>query len=135
MSSDTEAVVRNYYAAVSALDVPEEVVLALLAEDLRVVEHPNPITPKGAVRERDEVLDALRAGRGLLAEQQFDVHEVVSTGDRVAARVTWTAVIGVARGPLPAGTTLTAEVASFLTVRDGRIVEQETFDCYAPLPD
>ena len=132
MSDDIETVVRRYYAAVAALDVPEEVVQALLAPDLRVVEHPNPITPLGAVRTRAEVLDALRAGRGLLAEQRFDVHEVVEVGDRAAARVTWTGVVGTDRGPLTAGTTLTAEVASFLTVRDGCIAEQETFDCYAP---
>lgn len=31
-----------------------------------------------------------------------------------------------------AGTQLTGHVASFFTVRDGRIVRHETFDCYEP---
>jgi ketosteroid isomerase-like protein len=87
------------------------------------------------VRDRDQVLEALRTGRALLSAQRFEVHEVMVVGDRAAVRVTWTAVVGAERGRLPAGTGLSAEVASFLTVRDGRIVEQETFDCYPPLAD
>lgn len=135
MSSDVEAVVRRYFETAGRLDSPEEAVLALLADDVRVVQHPNAVAPHGVVRNLAEVLEALRTGRARLSAQRFDVHEVLVAGDRAAVRCTWTAVVGDDRGRLPRGTGLSAEVASFLTVRGGRIVEQETFDCYPPLAD
>jgi ketosteroid isomerase-like protein len=51
-----------------------------------------------------------------------------------SVRATWTGVIGIDAGPLSRGDAVTAHVASLLTVRDGKIVDQETFDCYAPFP-
>lgn len=134
MTGAVERVVREYYELVGSLDASTEAVGRLLGSDVRVVEHPNAVTPNGAVRDRAAVLTALRAGRGLLREQRFEVHEVLVVGDRAAARATWTAEIGMDRRPFTAGMRLTAEVASFLTVRDGRVVDQETFDCYPPLP-
>jgi ketosteroid isomerase-like protein len=127
-------VVRRYYQAVSDLHGPEEEVMNLLADDVRIVEHPNAITPNGAVRDRAEALAGLQRGRALLSQQRFALHEVLVQGDRVAVRATWTGVVGIDAGPLSRGDALTAQVAALLTVRDGRIVEHETFDCYAPLP-
>lgn len=72
------------------------------------------------------------AGKQLLSAQSFDVHEVLVRGERAAVRATWRGTIGIDAGPLRAGTELVAHVASFLTVRDGLVVEHETFDCCEP---
>jgi ketosteroid isomerase-like protein len=37
-------------------------------------------------------------------------------------------------GPFRAGQELTAYIAQFVMVRDRRIVEIETYDCYEPFP-
>ena len=78
------------------------------------------------------MLAGFRAARGLLREQEFRVQEILDHGGRVAVRAHWRATVGVTRGPLAAGTELEAHIASFLTVEDGRIREQETFDGYPP---
>ena len=123
---DPAAVVRRYYAIVADLTSPPEALLEVLHPDVRITEHPNPITPKGAVRDRDATVEGFLAGKQLLSAQSMELHEVVASGDRVAVRATWR---GTARGA-----ELVAHIASWLTVEDGRIREHETFDCYEPLP-
>ena len=86
------------------------------------------------VRDRDAVVAGFMAGKGLLAEQDVEVLELIASGDRVAVRATWHGTIGDAAGALPAGAELVAHIAAWLTVVDGRIREHETFDCYEPLP-
>lgn len=127
-----EAVVRRYYAVVADLASTEQDLLEVLAPDVRIVEHPNSLTPQGTVRNLEETLAGFRAGKSLLGRQAFDVHEVIADGDRAALRVTFSATVGVDRGPFTAGTRLTAHTAAFATVREGRIIAHETFDCYPP---
>jgi ketosteroid isomerase-like protein len=130
--SDVESIVRRYYGVVADLSSGADDLQPLLSPDLRVTEHPNPISPNGGVRDREATVQGFLAGKNLLREQSFDVHEIVVDGDRAAARLTWRGVVGIDAGPLVAGQELVAQIASFLTVRDGQVVEQETFDCYQP---
>ena len=127
---DAESVVRRYFEVVTDLASSETDLLATLSPSVRITEHPNAITPDGAVRSLDETLAGFHAGKALLSAQTFTVHEVLVDGDRAAVRATWTGTVGVDTGPFKAGTTLVAQVAGFLTVRDGQVVEHETFDCY-----
>jgi ketosteroid isomerase-like protein len=119
---------------VADLGSSADALLEVLHPDVRVTEHPNPLNPRGAVRDRDAVVGGFLAGKRLLAEQAIDVLEVVAAGDRVAVRATWHGRIGEGAGALPAGAELVAHIAAWLTVADGRIREHETFDCYEPLP-
>jgi ketosteroid isomerase-like protein len=125
--------VRRYFAVVSDLGSTEEDLRALLNPDIRVVEHPNLVVPRGASRGLTDTLRGFGAGKALLREQEFTVHEVLTAGDRAAVRATWRGVVGVDAGPYHAGQQLVAHVAALLTVRDERVVEHETFDCYEPL--
>lgn len=129
-----EALVRRYYAVVADLGSSADQLRELLADDLRVTEHPNLVSPRGAVRDLDATLAGFEAGKALLAAQRFDVHEVIVSSERVAVRATWSGTIGVDAGHFRAGQELIAHVASLLTVRGGRIAEHETYDCYEPLP-
>jgi ketosteroid isomerase-like protein len=130
--SDPAAVVRRYLELVADLGSSEDDLLAVLHPALRITEHPNPITPRGAVRDRDAVVAGFRAGKRLLAAQSIEVHEVLVAGDRVAVRATWRGTIGQGTDAVPAGTELVAQTAGLLTVVDGLIREHETFDCYEP---
>ena len=131
-TADALSVVRAYYAVVADLASSEADLAALLAPELRVIEHPNALIPTGAARNREQTLAGFAAGKALLAEQSFVIHEAVATAGTVAVRATWSATVARDRGGFTAGTRLTAHVASFLTVRDGRIARHETFDCYEP---
>ncbi|MEA2131844.1 MAG: hypothetical protein QOJ85_4735 [Solirubrobacteraceae bacterium] len=131
---DPAAVVERYYAVVADLDAGVEDLLALLHPEVRVIEHPNLINPAGATRDRDAVAAGYVAGKALLAEQSFELHEVLVAGERVAVHATWRGRIAQDTGPLRAGDELTAHIASLLTVAGGQIREHQTFDCYEPLP-
>jgi ketosteroid isomerase-like protein len=132
-TAEVESVVLRYFATVSDLSSTEDDLLEVVHPHLRVVEHPNPITPRGAVRDLEETLQGFRAGKALLREQVLDVHEVVTCSDRAAVRATWRGVVGVDAGPFRAGHELVAHIAGLLTVADGRVVDHETFDCYEPI--
>jgi ketosteroid isomerase-like protein len=130
--SGTEDVVRRYFEVVAALDSSESELRRLLGRSVRITEHPNAITPHGAVRTIEQSVAGFHAGKELLSDQGFAVHEVLVAGERAAVRAIWTGTVRVDRGPFTAGTTLVAHIAGFLTVRDGQIVEHETFDCFEP---
>jgi ketosteroid isomerase-like protein len=132
MSRSPSETVRRYFEVVGDLRSSTDDLEELLHPDARIIEHPNPITPNGAVRNVEATLQAFRAGKALLSQQSFDVHEVLVIGDRVAVRATWSGTVGIDAGAFTRGAVLTAQMAGFLTVRDNRIVEHETFDCYQP---
>jgi ketosteroid isomerase-like protein len=132
--SDAETIVRRYFAIVADLGSREDELLELLHPDVRITEHPNAITPSGAVRDLDGTLTGYRAGKKLLSAQSFEIEELVAAGSRVAVQATWRGTIALGSDRLPAGTELVAHVAAWLTVSDGRVREHETFDCYDPLP-
>ena len=118
-------VVQRYFAIVADLNSSQDDLEAVLHPDIRVVEHPNAMNARGAVRDRDHMLEGFVAGKQLLTSQAIDLHELVADGDRVAVRATW-------RGTTGDGTELVAHIAGWLTVEDGRVREHETFDCYEP---
>ena len=132
MASTTEGVVRRYYQVVGDLTHTEQDLAALLHPEAVLVEHPNPVVPQGARRGVQETLAGFRAGRGLLSDQSFEIHELVAVGERAAVRARWEGIVGRDAGPFKAGTKLTAYVAAFITVQDGLVLEHETFDCYEP---
>ena len=131
--SDPASLVARYYEIVADLDSTADELLEVLHPDVRVVEHPNAINPRGTVRDRDAVVAGFLMGKGLLSAQSFDILESLVSGDRVVVRAAWRGTIGQGTDALPAGTELTAHVAAWLTVTDGRIREHETFDCYDPM--
>jgi len=132
MASTTEEVVRRYYQVVGDLTHTEQDLAALLHPDAALVEHPNPVVPRGARRGVEETLAGFSAGRGLLSDQSFEIHELLAVGERAAVRATWEGTVGQDAGPFQAGTKLTAHVAAFVTIHDGLVLEHETFDCYEP---
>jgi hypothetical protein len=130
-----QSVVERYYALVADLEASTEDLAGVVNPKIRIVEHPNAINPRGSVRGYQEALAACAAGKRLLAEQGFELHEVLACGNRVAVRATWHGRLARSHGVLHEGALLRAHVASLLTVGDdARIVEHETFDCYEPLP-
>ena len=132
MTSNVADVVRQYFAVVSDLDSTEEQLGAVVHPEARFVEHPNPVVPQGAVRDVAQSLAGFQAGKALLSSQAIQIHEILVDGERAAVRSTWRGTVGKEAGPFRAGTTLEAHMAGWLTVREGRVLDHETFDCYEP---
>jgi ketosteroid isomerase-like protein len=103
-----------------------EKLAAIVHDDVRFEEKPNLVNPNGSVRDKAAALAGFEKGRELLSAQSYEVHSKVQQGDTIAARATW-------RGTLAAtGKQLTAHIATFTQVRDGRIYRHATYDCYEP---
>ena len=117
-------VLEDFFTAAAAFD--EEALARVLHPEARLSEMPNAINREGTERDLPLAREAFARGKGLLSAQTYDVHEVLESGNRIAARATW-------RGTLAAnGKELTAHIATFSEVRDGRIFRHATYDCYEP---
>jgi ketosteroid isomerase-like protein len=121
----TEAVVRRYFAVVADLGSTAEELEALLHPEAVFVEFPNAIAPEGHERDVAATMRGFIAGKQRLSSQRIDVHEILVSGERAAVRSTW-------HGTIEA-TQVTAHMAGWITVRDGRVLRHETYDCYEPL--
>jgi ketosteroid isomerase-like protein len=134
MCADPTAVVERYLALVADPAAGAAALAEVCDSEMRFVERPNLVNPRGGERDLEAMLASLLLGRRLLAEQRFDVIDHTVAGERAATRTVWTGTVGEGSGPLPAGARLRADSAMFFTLRDGRIHRQENFDCFAPLP-
>ena len=131
--AEVEKVVRRYCTLLNQLEPDLPALEALLSSKLRQIEHPNALSPHGVRRGKDQLLAEQRGTEELLAEQSFEILDVMVSGSRAAVRGVWAGSLRDAAGPLPAGTRLVAHVAAFLQVRDGRIVEHDSYECYEPI--
>ena len=118
-------ILHDFFSAAAAFDEPA--LVELLHPEARIRELPNAINQGGSERDLAAAREALARGRDLLASQRYDVHQVLESGDTIAARATWHGTIAAT------GQELTAHIATFTQVRDGRIFRHATYDCYEPL--
>jgi len=132
MTETMIATVERYLALVADIDADPAAFEDLVHPDARFVERPCLVSPLGQERDRASALAGLARGRELLSAQRIDVRDHIVAGDRVVTRAVWTGALARDAGPLRAGTELRADSSMFFTVRDGRIVAQENFDCYHP---
>lgn len=107
----------------------------LYADDCRWREMPSGFAPEG--RRSDGGMDhaTLDASAAMFTDRHADLHDLVASNDRVAMRFTWSARVSVDLGPdaPPVGDRLQFEVASYMRVADGKIVDI-TEVLSAPLP-
>jgi ketosteroid isomerase-like protein len=127
---DPTSVIERYLALISDPTAELTDIEALLDPEMLFVERPNLVSPRGSERDRGQVLASVDVGRQLLRDQRFEVVEHVADGDRVASRVVWTGTLAVEGPPFAAGWQLKADSSMHFTLRDGRILRQENFDCF-----
>ena len=96
-------------------------------------EYPNRLLPDGAVRHAEQLLAASQQGTKAVREEKYEVRSVIEQGDHLAMEIGWTAILNVPLGATPAGATMRADFAIFLTFEDGRIVRQQNYDCFHSL--
>lgn len=125
------ALARRYVAAVEA-GARGEALAAFFDPEVVQTEHPNRLLPAGAVRRLPDLLAAAERGAHAVRDQRYEVRSVIADGPHVALQVSWSATLLVALGQTPAGATLRAELAMVLRFRDERIVEQQSYDGFAP---
>lgn len=95
-------------------------------------EFPNRLTPAGATRDLEAILEAAERGKALMKSQTYEVKTLMAGGDRIAIEIAWTGKLAIAAGPLPAGSEMKARIAIFLEMRGGKILRQRNYDCFEP---
>ncbi len=123
-----ESLVRAYLRAVEQFDV--EAMSQCLDPEIVVIELPNRVNPRGSRRDLPALRAGLPKGRQILREQHYLIEDVLEAGDRLVLQGRWEGVLAIPLGRLVAGDTLTADICMHFRCRQGRIVEQRTYDCY-----
>jgi ketosteroid isomerase-like protein len=129
VEDDKVKAARQLFAAIETGD--EAGLRAIYADTAVQVEHPNQLKPKGDRREVDKMMADLKRGKALLREEHYEVLSAIAAGDHVALRVKWTGTLAVPVGALQPGDAMVCESGIFLEFREGRVVEQHNYDCFA----
>jgi ketosteroid isomerase-like protein len=127
------AVVERFLAAFDRRWPTEAELADLLAPDVRFVERPNLVGPKGSERDAAAMRAGVEAGRALLAWQRYEVRDHVASGDVVVTRMRWSGELAVDARPWRKGTRLSAWCVAHYRLVDGRIAEIEQHDGYDPV--
>lgn len=123
--------IRAYLAALESGALGDALARFFTA-DARQVELPNRLNPNGGESDLPTLLKRAEQGRNLLRRQTYEVRAEVAQGSRVAVEATWSAVLAVPLGSLPAGSAMKAHLAMFFELADGRIALQRNYDCFEP---
>jgi len=99
--------------------------LELYADDVRWREAPTTLLPQGRAGGLTALREAVAFGASVFVDRHVELKELMADHDHAAMRCTWSATTAVDLGPdaPPPGTRLTVELASFMRVADGKIVE------------
>jgi ketosteroid isomerase-like protein len=103
---------------------------AFLADDFTLFEAPHLLAPEGSTRSRNQVLAGADQGHKVVAGQRFDVRRTTCEGGRVVLEVDWSATLLMDLRYWDAGEVIRARTTSVFEVRDGRIISQDSYDCY-----
>ncbi len=122
-------VVNAYLRAVEAGATGDDLA-RFFASEVVQTEFPNRLLPAIANRDLAAILEGAERGQQVVAAQHFDVTRAYELGDTVALEVVWTARLKIPLGALAAGDPMTAYIAIFIDLRDGKIVAQRNYDCY-----
>ena len=101
-----------------------------LADGFVLVEAPHLLAPEGSTRTRQQVLAGLDQSSGVVADQKFDIRRTTCESGRVVLEADWSATSLMDLRYWDTGETIRARTSSVFEVRDGRIVSQDSYDCY-----
>ena len=101
-----------------------------LADGFVLVEAPHLLAPKGSTRTREQVLAGVDHSAGVVSGQAFEIRRTTCEQGRVVLEADWSATSLMDLRYWDAGETIRARTSSVFEVRDGRIVSQDSYDCY-----
>jgi len=124
------ATARAYLKALE--DGRPQDVQALFDPEIVQIEHPNLLKPSG--ERRTAIMMAADGQRGLkiLERQTFEVVNAIAEDDRVSLEVLWTGVLAIPLRDLKPGDEMRCFSGIFLDFKDGKIIGQRNYDCFAP---
>jgi limonene-1,2-epoxide hydrolase len=101
-----------------------------LSADFILVEAPHLLAPEGSTRTLEQVLAGADQSAQVVAHQKFDIRRTTCESGRVVVEAEWSATSLMDLKYWDTGETIRARTSSVFEVRDGRIVSQDSYDCY-----
>lgn len=101
-----------------------------LAEDFVLVEAPHVLAPRGSTRTLEAVLSGAENSGEVVAGQRFEVNRTTCEGGRVVIEADWSATLRMDLPHWDSGEVIRARTTSVFEVSDGRILSQDSYDCY-----
>jgi ketosteroid isomerase-like protein len=129
--SDNIQTIREYLAAVEST-ATGDALARFYTPDALQIELPNRLNPNGGHSDLPNLLRRAEQVPAILQSQEYEIHSALAQGNHVAVEATWTAVLAVPIGSLPAGGAMMAHFAIFFEMRDGKIHRQRNYDCFEP---
>ena len=103
------------------------------ADDLVWREMPHQFAPAGRTCDLAGMQAAFTEGKKLMSEQHYSLDNVIANEDAAALQIKWKMALAQSLGDLPAGTTLSGNLAIFFRVKDGKIIRQTDNISYDPM--
>lgn len=101
-----------------------------LADGFVLVEAPHLLAPRGSTRTLDDVLAAADQSSQVVGNQKFLIRRTTREGGRVVVEADWSATVLIDLPYWDTGETIRARTSSVFEVSGGRIVSQDSYDCY-----
>lgn len=101
-----------------------------LSGDFILVEAPHLLAPEGSTRTLEQVLSGADHSGQVVADQKFGIRRTTCEAGRVVVEADWSATSRMDLRYWDAGETIRARTSSVFEVRDGRIISQDSYDCY-----
>ncbi len=131
MDPNSEAVVRGYLMTIEK-SATKETLEAFLHNDIHQYEFPSRMNPNGRCRKKAEMLADCEKGKALLTVQEYRIKSLISDGNRVSAETEWVGTLAIPLGSLNAGDRMRVNFGVFFRIQDGKIIEQNNYDCIHP---
>lgn len=101
-----------------------------LAEDFVLVEAPHVLAPRGSTKTLEAVLSGAENSGEVVAGQRFQVNRTTCEGGRVVIEADWSATLRMDLPYWDSGEIIRARTTSVFEVSGGRILSQDSYDCY-----
>lgn len=101
-----------------------------LADDFVLVEAPHVLAPRGSTKTLEAVLSGAENSGEVVAGQRFEVNRTTCEGGRVVIEADWSATLRMDLPHWDSGEVIRARTTSVFEVSDGRILSQDSYDCY-----
>jgi len=101
------------------------------AEDFEWQEMPNIFRPKGRSGGVETVLKAVERENNRLAGELFTIRHAMASGDKIVLEIEWEATSTYEKGKFPPGTKLTANAVLIFIFKNGKIIQERDYFCFA----
>jgi ketosteroid isomerase-like protein len=130
-TTDNLAIARRYLEALES-GADGNALAEFFTKDVVQEEFPNRLSPIGAHRDLNALVERARKGKKVMRAQRFEIRNSIVDGDNVALEIFWSGLLAVPVDTLPADSEMRAHISVWLEFRDGKIARQHNYDCFDP---